>query len=116
MKSTIIVDWPLFKANQWVQDFISERVGQARMVLLVPEPEKSDFIFPEDGQLSFVQEINWDAVIRNSGGLDNVVFKATALSVLQEASDLEIVIAIEGDPNINDMYREGGVLVTTESL
>lgn len=113
MNATIIVDWPLYQSNPWVQDFVSAREGQARMVLVVPEPETTDYVF---GLPKFTPEIAWDAIIRNSGGLESVAFKATALSVLQDASNLEIVIALDADAEVNGMYREGGVLVTVEDL
>lgn len=129
MNATIIVDWPLFKDNPWVQDFIREREGMARMVLVVPTPNTDDYTWDEhppgldnppvqNGQqmLYPMPEIAWDAVIRNSGNLQNVVFKATALSVIQDASTMEPVIALDPDHAVNEMYRDGGVLITIESL
>lgn len=116
MNATIVVDWPLFSGNPWVQDFVSTRQGHARMVLLVPNPDESDFIFQGDETPSDVPFVNWDAVIRNSGDLENVVFKATALSVLQDASDLEVVVALDTDSDVNEMYRAEGVLITARDL
>lgn len=119
MNQTILVDWPLFRSNPYTQDFIVNRIGQAKLVLLVPSPKTDDY---EHGELSdpsrtfVVPDIEWDAVIRNSGGLENVAFKATALDVLQTSSSLTPVIALDASNDINEMYRSGGVLITVEDL
>lgn len=126
MNATILVDWTLFRTHPYVQDFVEARVGQARMVLLVTDPTEDDFEFPDESthlplttQTDIVHprpQIDWDVVIRNSGGADVVAFKATALSVIQDVSKLEPVIALDANRAVNDMYREGGVLVTIEDF
>lgn len=113
MNQTVLVDWSLFTANPYTQDFVASREGQARMVLLVSDPTVSDY---NHETLPGVPDIEWDAVIRNTGALENVMFKATALSVIQDASNLIPVIALDANTEINRMYREGGILITVEDL
>lgn len=109
METAILVDWELYSQNTYTQDFVIAREGQARLIMLVPYPSTHDFDIEDS-------DIEWDAVIRNSGGKENVVFKAAALDVIQNASSMLPVIALDGDILINKMYRSGGVLVTTGDM
>ena len=113
MNQAILVDWALYHNNAFTQNFIEARKGQARMVLLVSSPNKDDY---EPETASHLPDIEFDAVIRNTGNLTDVAFKATALSVIQDASNLVPVIALDGNRDNNLMYREGGVLITVEDL
>lgn len=115
MNSTILVDWALLRTHQDTQNFIAQREGQANMVLLVSQPKTDDFDHDPENHPG-VPDIQWDAVIRNTGGLPDVVFKATALTVLQDSSNLEPVVGLDPAYEVNNMYREGGVLVTALDL
>ena len=130
MNQTILVDWRLFRQNPYTQNFVKAREGQARMVLLVSDPLSNDYDHEEASKLAEANEsdpgtefgprnppyIEWDAVIRNTGGLPDVDFKKKALNVLQDASDLEPVIGLDIDYRVNLMYRGQGVLITTEDI
>lgn len=111
--TAILVDWSLYRSNPYTQDFVSARMGQARMVLLVSDPRHDDYDYDNHVGVPYVE---WDAVVRNSGPLSNVAFKATALSVLQDSSSLVPVIALDASNEVNRMYRAGGVLVTVEDF
>lgn len=111
--TAILVDWTLFSNNPYIQDFVDARKAQARLVLLVEDPENNDY---EHDFSPAVPDIEWDAVIRNTGGLTDVVFKATALSVIQDASNMIPVIGLDYKKHINELYREGGVLITIEDF
>jgi hypothetical protein len=120
MNQTILVDWRLYRQNPYTQDFVTAREGQARMVLLVSDPLSHDYDHEEanahTGDLESVPYIEWDAVIRNTGGLEDVDFKKKALNILQDASDLVPVIGLDIDYRVNKMYRGQGVLITTEDI
>ena len=111
--TAILVDWDLYRTNPYTQDFINDRLGQARMVLLVSDPQRNDYEYEAHFGIPYVE---WDAVVRNSAGLNNVAFKATALTVLQDSSTLVPVIGLDANNTVNSMYREGGVLITVEDL
>jgi hypothetical protein len=107
------VDWDLFSRNPYTQDFVLERHDHTKIVLLVANPHAHDYSSwtrPDTGEFEF------DVVIRNTGDLDNVAFKATAVSVIQEVSNLVPVIALDTTPGTNSMYREAGVLITLQDL
>lgn len=112
-ETAILVDWGLYRTNPYTQDFVTARVGQARMVLLVTDPLKDDYHYEDHENIPYVE---WDAVIRNSARFPSVVFKATALTVLQDSSSLVPVIALDANNEVNKMYREGGVLITVEDF
>lgn len=123
MNQTILVDWRLYRQNPYTQDFVTAREGQARMVLLVSDPLSHDYDHEQalaDAETrpdhTTVPYIEWDAVIRNTGGLDDVDFKKKALNILQDASDLVPVIGLDIDYRVNKMYRGQGVLITTEDI
>lgn len=116
MNQTILVDWRLYRQNPYTQDFVTAREGQARMVLLVSDPLSHDYDHEEALAEPAVPYIEWDAVIRNTGGLEDVDFKKKALNILQDASDLVPVIGLDIDYRVNKMYRGQGVLITTEDI
>ena len=120
MNNCILVDWALFHTNPYTQDFVVARDGQVKMVLLVSDPYGDDYD-PEspyfsDGREFPLPDIDWDVIIRNTGRLPSVIFKAKALGVLHEASDLRAVIGLDRDSQVNRIYREEGVLVTVEDF
>lgn len=120
MNTAILVDWALFHTNPYTQDFVVKRDGQAKLVLLVSDPYKDDYDafspYFMEARVFPVPDLEWDVVIRNTGKLPNVIFKAKALGVLHEASDLRAVIGLDADHAVNKMYREEGVLVTVEDF
>ena len=109
----ILVDWELYRHNPHTQKFISDRADQARMILLVQAPELHDYEYTDDNDPWFVE---WDAVIRNTGGLDVVKFKQKALEIIQDVSNLDPVIALDKNSRVNSMYRAHGVLITIEDM
>jgi hypothetical protein len=113
METAILVDWTLFKANPYTRDFIYERMDKVKTVLLVADPHNDDY---KTFHCAGDPIIEFDVVIRNTGDLDNVAFKATAVSVIQEVSNLVPVIALDTTPGTNSMYREAGVLITLQDL
>ena len=120
MNTAIAVDWALFHTNPFTQEFVAKRDGQAKLVLLVSDPERDDYdpLSPyfTEARVFPVPDLEWDVIIRNSGGLDNVTFKTKALGVLHEASDLRVVIGLDVNHDINKMYRDQGVLITVEDF
>lgn len=117
MNQTILVDWRLYKQNPYTQDFIQERIGQARMVLLVSDPTTHDYDQEAAArEPNTVPYVEWDVIIRNTGDLLDVDFKKKALNVLQDVSDLIPVIGLDIDFRVNMMYRGQGVLITTEDI
>lgn len=118
----ILVDWDLYRTNEHTQEFIQARVGQARLILLVSDPETSDYVHPADlptlphPTLNAHAYVEWDAVIRNTGALGVVKFKYKALDIIQSVSNLDPVIGLDASTAVNDLYRESGVLITTEDL
>lgn len=123
--AAIIVDWTLFHSNPYTQRFVLEREDSARLILLVNDPESDDYVHPADVTAdTFVPknivfpmpDIEWDAVIRNTGKLDVVDFKTKALSILKEASNINPVIGLDANHEVNAMYRKSGVLITIEDL
>lgn len=120
MTTAILVDWALFHTNPYTQEFVAKRADQAKLVLVVSDPFKDDYdpespIFSE-ARVFPVPNLEWDVVIRNTGKLNSVVFKAKALGVLHEASDLRVVIGLDADHRVNTIYREEGVLITVEDF
>lgn len=103
MTTAILVDWGLYQTNPAVRDFIAEREDDASIVVLVDhptEPLTRDF----------------DVTIRNTGGLNGVKFKIKALDVLNDLSDLDIVVALDPSDSISEVYRSMGVLITYGDL
>lgn len=111
METAILVDWSLFRHNPYTQDFVAERHEQAKLVLLVSYPDDSDY-----EPVKPYEHIEFDVIIRNTGHLPIVAFKATALSVIQEVSNLVPVIGLDSNAEVNAMYREAGVLITIDDL
>lgn len=120
MTNAILVDWALFHTNPYTQDFLVKRDGQAKFVLLVSDPINDDYDtfspYFSEARVFPVPDLEWDVIIRNTGKLPNVIFKAKALGVLHEASDLRAVIGLDKDRAVNKMYREEGVLITVEDF
>ena len=114
----IIVDWALYCANGHAQEFVKAREGQARMILLVSDPESNDYVHPADSHPTenTPDGIEWDAVIRNTGKLSDVVFKMNALDIILNVSNLDPVVALDSNSSINRSYRASGVLITTEDM
>lgn len=106
----MIVDWTLYSANEQVRDFVAQRADHCRLVLLVENPATNDF----DHDVH--SDIEWDAVIRNTGALDNVKFKTTALNVLIDVSNLDVVVGLDSSAPVQRMYKANKVLVTSEDL
>lgn len=113
----ILVDWDLYRTNPYTRDFVKAREGQARMILLVSDPTEHDYDHPADGgPIVDDPEIEWDAVIRNTGDLDVVKFKVTALEIIMDVSNLDPVIGLDANNTINKHYRNEGVLITIEDI
>jgi hypothetical protein len=113
METAILVDWTLFKANPYTRDFIYERMDKVKTVLLVADPHNDDY---KTFHCAGDPIIEFDVVIRNTGDLPNVAFKTTAISVIQEVSNLVPVIGLDSDYEVNAVYREAGVLITIDDL
>lgn len=113
MTTAILVDWGLYQTSPHIQRFLHARDGQAQFVLLVDDPKTDDY-----DHTSTVPEplsnicVEFDTVIRNTGGLSSVKFKKRAFEVLRELSNLKIVIALDPSDSLSEWYREQGVLVT----
>lgn len=113
METAILVDWDLFSRNPYTQDFVLDRVSYTKTVLLVNDPHRHDYT---SWTRPDIDDFEFDVVIRNTGDLESVAFKATALSVIQEVSNLVPVIGLDTDNAVNAMYRAGGVLITLKDL
>lgn len=111
METAILVDWSLFRHNPYTQDFVYERREHTKLVLLVGDPIISDY-----EPVKPYEDLDFDVIIRNTGDLPVVAFKATALSVIQEVSNLVPVIGLDNNAEVNAMYREAGVLITIDDL
>jgi len=107
----ILVDWDLYRTNKHTQDFVKARQGQARLILLVSHPAENDYEYGERPD-----DIEWDAVIRNTGTQGVVKFKYKALDIITSVSNLDPVIGLDASTAVNDLYRDSGVLITTEDL
>lgn len=113
----ILVDWDLYRTNPYTRDFVKDREGQARMILLVNDPATNDYIHPADtSPISDDPEIEWDAVIRNTGDKDVVKFKVTVLEIIKDVSNLDPVIGLDVNNIVNKHYRNEGVLITIEDI
>lgn len=113
METAILVDWDLFSRNPYTQDFVIARHDHAKTVLLVGNPHGHDYSTWTRPDIPLFE---FDVVIRNTGDLDDVMFKTTALSVIQEVSNLVPVIGLDTNNTVNAVYREAGVLITLEDL
>lgn len=101
--AAILVDYDLYSTNQFVRDYVSDRSFHAALVMLVSNPDHNDF---EPGDV----DPEFSAVIRNSARTPDIVFKTSALCVLQDSSNLIPVLAFDGNDEALDMFWDGGVL------
>ncbi len=99
MTTAILVDWGLYQTNPAVRDFITAREDDASIVVLVDDKDTT-------------LDRDFDVTIRNTGGLHGVKFKIKALDVLNELSDLDIVVALDPSDSISEVYKSMGVLIT----
>lgn len=103
----IIVDWDHVNAFTAYEDYIVHKQEHLEVVLLVPNPFGYDFDAADTG-------IEPTVVLRNNGGLRDVIFKAQAVSLIQDMSNLVPVAAWDDDPEVLDVYRAAGVPFTDD--
>lgn len=127
METAIIVDWELYCTNPYTQDFVAARAGQTRLVLLVPNPDLNDYDPTEPVESRTVpsrpitephqEPLEFDVVIRNTGGKTTQEFKQHAMDIIRDVSTMLPVITLDGDLAMNKIYREVyGVLITTGDI
>lgn len=110
VNSAVLVDYDLYELNPELRLWCFLNKDKASFVLLVTEPTLHDY---DPATHNPVPEApDWQAVIRNKAGTPDIVFKTSALCVLQDHSNLLPVLAIDGDPEIQQMFRDGGVLLS----
>lgn len=100
-KPAIMLDLGTWSLNSKVMDFIYKSPN-SNVVLLVSEGMTYEWA---EGDPDF------QAVIRNNGNMDEVSFKTAALCLVQDSGALVPAIAIDDDPEVRKMYRDGGVIV-----
>lgn len=103
----MIVDWDHVQAFPEYEDWIVAKQEYLEVVLLVPNPFGYDFTAEDTG-------IEPTVVLRNNGGLRDVIFKAQAVSLVQDMSNLVPVAAWDDDSEVLGMYRAAGVPFTDD--
>src|SRR5690606_19480263 len=104
----ILVDYDMYTAEHSVRLWLKARQSNAKLILLVSDPDHHDY----DPSADFVEDdVEFDAVLRNHKATRDIAFKTSALCVMQD-SLVNPVVALDPDYTVNEMYREGGVLVT----
>lgn len=103
----ILVDYDMYTAEHAVRLWLQSKQNYAKIILLVSDPDHHDYDPAED----FVEDtVEFDAVLRNHKSLRDIVFKTSALCVMQD-SLVSPVVAVDADYTVQDMYHDGGVLV-----
>lgn len=103
----MIVDWDHLCAFPDYEGYVIEKQEYLEVVLLVPNPFAYDFEGADSG-------VEPTVVLRNNGGLRDVIFKAQAVSLVQDMSNLVPVAAWDDDPEVLSMYRAAGVPFTDD--
>lgn len=108
----ILVDWELYQRSPATRAFVQDRKGQARMILLVNDPARADYVHPADNGPAFeAPEVEWDVVIRNTGAKGEVEFARNAMNIIRDVSELDVVIYLTTDRSLQDEARSRGVLL-----
>jgi hypothetical protein len=97
---TVLVDRDI--ADQfWIKHFLRARTKDplCRLVLLVTYPQINDWDPKQRNDIEF------DAIVRNTGGKQDIVFKRHALQILRDASSYNVVSAVDGNYAAREMYR-----------
>lgn len=100
-KPAIMLDFTTWQNNKSVLQFVVQ-TPDAHVVLLVNADETYEWL---EGDPDF------QAVIRNNGKMDDLTFKTAALCLVQDSGTLVPSIAIDYNPEVRKMYRDGGVVV-----
>lgn len=108
-KVAILVDYDMFRRSPTVQRWCQQRENKATLVMLVSEPKEHDYD-PDSAEHKGGAE--FPITIRNTGGQPDLVFKTSALCVLQDMSDLLPSISLDPSYAVQSMMRDGGVIVT----
>lgn len=103
----MIVDWDHVCAFPDYEGYITAKQEHLEVVLLVPNPFAYNFDAADSG-------IEPTVVLRNNGDLPDVVFKAQAVSLIQDMSNLVPVAAWDDDPAVLEVYRAAGVPFTSD--
>jgi len=114
-QAAILVDYNLYAYNVSVRSWLSirkRRAPETAFVLLVSDPAHEDYD-AEDKRWNGLGtvEMEFDAVIRNSGGKRDITFKLNALHVIKDVSNLIPVLALEEDLYVQQMFEDNGVLI-----
>jgi hypothetical protein len=112
----MIVDWDHVCAFPEYAEYVAQKQKHVEVVMLVPNPFGSDFVqtVKSDNEYVYLTDIEPTVVLRNNGGLRDVIFKAQAVSIIQDMSNLVPVAAWDDDPEVLDMYRAAGVVFTDD--
>lgn len=107
-KVAILVDYDLFRLSPTLRTWCKSRENKATLVMLVTHPKYHDYkpADPSDGA-----EAEFPITIRNTASHPDLVFKTSALCVLQDMSDLYPVIAVDANRDIRQMYFDGGAII-----
>lgn len=100
----ILVDQSAMNEN-WSLDFVRARAKDplCRLILLVDYPDTMDY---DSYQWAGVE---FDVIVRNSGLKRTPEFKIHALSIIKDASDYNIVAAVETTRIMREVYFNDGV-------
>lgn len=108
-EAAILVDYDLYRTSSAVRKWVRNREYKASLVMLVNNPQYFDYD-PESPLNK--GEAEFPVVLRNTGATPNLVFKTSALCVLQDMSNLIPVVSLDRDWQVQQMMRDGGVIVT----
>lgn len=108
-KAAVLVDYDLYRLSPQVKRWCEKRADQTTLVMLVSNPQNHDYD-PEAPLHANGPE--FPVVLRNSGELPDLVFKTSALCVIQDMSDLTPVVSLDASFSAQQMFRAGGVIVS----
>lgn len=107
-QSAILVDFNMYSHYPTVQRWVELRENKTQLVLLISDPVHNDF---DPTSSRWANGPEWAAVLTNTGGTKDLVFKTSALCVVQDMSNLLPVIALDDDLHVQQMFEDGGVLL-----
>lgn len=107
VRTAIIVDFNTWSYYERVRAWVERMSYRSNVVLVVSDPEWHEFDYDH-----YPESPEWAAVFRNSKKLPDIAFKTQVLVFLQESSNLTPVLAVDQDLMVQQMFEDGGVLVS----
>lgn len=113
METAFLVDWALFQRDPELRRWLNSKSEHVTLILMVDNPETDDY---EPKEFYEAPNLEFGAIIRNSGKLVNVVFKWRAVETLHAISNYNIVAGFDPSDHVCESYESLGVLFTNRTV